>query len=77
MINSALLQITCFLWSTKHIFLEEDLIISRHLIHLQIFNLHLIFPDNTNIRDTVYRDTATKKELPEKVAKNLIKADKI
>ena len=35
------------------------------------------FADNTNIRDTVYRDVAAEKELPEKVAENLIKADKI
>ena len=37
----------------------------------------MIFPDNINIRDTVYRDIATKKELPEEVAENLIKTDKI
>ena len=36
----------------------------------------MIFPDNINIRDTVYRDIADGKELLEKVAKNLIKADK-
>ena len=53
-----------------------DLIITRHLIHLQNSNLHLIFPDNINIRDTVYRHIATGKQLPEKVAGNLIKADK-
>ena len=46
-------------------------------MHLQNFNVYLIFPDNINIRDTVYRDIATKKELPEEVAENLIKADKI
>ena len=37
----------------------------------------MIFPDNINIRDTVYRDIATKKELPEEVAENLIKTDEI
>ena len=36
----------------------------------------MIFPDNINIRDTVYRHIATGKQLPEKVAGNLIKADK-
>ena len=54
-----------------------DLIITRHLIHLQNFNLHLIFPDNINIRDTVYRDIASGKGLPEKVTEKLIKANKI
>ena len=46
-------------------------------MHFQNFNPHLIFPDNINIRDTVLRNIASGKELPEKVAETLIKADKI
>ena len=33
----------------------------------------MVFSDKVNIRDTVYRDIATGKELLEKVAENLIK----
>ena len=44
--------------------------------HFQALNLHLIFPDNINI-EILYRDIAAGKELPDKVAENLIKADEI
>ena len=46
-------------------------------MHLQNFNLHLIFLDNIDFRDLaieVYRDIATGKKLSEKVAENSIKA---
>ena len=36
----------------------------------------MIFPDNINIK-ILYRDIAAGKELPDKVAENLIKADEI
>ena len=37
----------------------------------------MIFPDNINIRDTVFINMATGKEFQEKVTENLIKAGKI